>query len=194
MNLPNPPRFVGPQGPGPSTQAEWVQFIRWLVSVFQGLQTNVSDVASVASQVAALWAKPADAEGLDFTDAIERINGQLAALLARPDDTSDSDPTAALDLLAGEFAVLYSRPDNSTDLDPSAALDSLNGQVSVLMAGSSSDDSQNIPPVLIYDPATGTLSPGSGAFIIGSKLTPGGYNGAIIIDTDGRIVGIQQAT
>ena len=182
MNLPNPPRFNGPQGPGPSSQAEWVQFIRWLVSVFQGLQTNVSDVASVASQVAALWAQPTGADGLDFTDAIERINGQVAALMARPDDGPDFDPTAALDLLAGEFAILYARPDDGPDLDPTAALDTLNGQVSVLMAASSEDT--DLPPV----------GPGAGTYTVGLKLTGGGTNGSITIDAQGRITAITQAT
>ena len=182
MNLPNPPRFNGPQGPGPSSQAEWVQFIRWLVTVFQGLQANVSDVAVATSQVAALWAQPTDADGIDFTDSIERINGQLAALMARPDNSTDLDPSAAIDLLSGEFAILYARPDNSPDLDPTAALDALNGQVSVLMGRVSEDT--DLPPV----------GPGAGTYTVGLKLTGGGTNGQITIDSQGRITAITPAT
>ena len=182
MNLPNPPRFNGSQGPGPSTQAEWMQFIRWLVNVFQGLQTNVSDVAAVASQVAALWAQPTGADGIDFTDSIERINGQVAALMARPDNSPDLDPSSALDLLAGEFSVLYARPDDGPDIDPSAALDSLNGQVSVLMGRVSEDT--DLPPV----------GPGAGTYTVGLKLTGGGTNGQITIDSQGRITAITPAT
>jgi hypothetical protein len=159
-----------------------VQFIRWLVTVFQGLQANVSDVAVATSQVAALWAQPTGADGIDFTDSIERINGQLAALMARPDNSTDLDPSAAIDLIAGEFAVLYARPDNSTDLDPSAALDTLNGQVSVLMGRVSEDT--DLPPV----------GPGAGTYTVGLKLTSGGSNGQITIDSQGRITAITPAT
>jgi hypothetical protein len=178
--IPNPPRF---QGAGPQTPEEWQLFWRWLIKVFQGLQTNVTDVANVTSMLSALWAKPTDTDGVDNSADIAALQGQVSLLFARPEASADVDVQPAIDILNGEAAALFARPETDTDPAVVGGLDQLAGQLAVLLANPANEDA-SLPPV----------GPGAQAYIVGAKLTSGGNVGVITLDAQGRITAITQAS
>lgn len=194
--LNNPPKFLGPNAPGPANVADWQQFIRWLVQVFQASQTNTENVAELIGQIDLAIARPslpATAPGLNLTSEVAAIVGQVQILEARPQlpitapGLNLQDEMASLE---GDFELLLGRPNlpaTAPGLNPDAEIQALNESLGMLLAKPYSTllmPQQQLPPV----------GPGAGTYVVGLKLTGGGTDGAITIDDQGRITAITEAT
>jgi len=87
------------------------------------------------------------------------------------------------DLVAGTGISLSAPGGNALQIN--------NSGVTSLVAGSGISISGSTGAVTISLPITG---PGAGTYTVGAKLTGGGNNGTITIDTEGRITAITQAS